>query len=205
MASSSLLLFGPVSSWPNRAYFSELQISLQEDSDLEFLVKIIKELPSLWPILQELASHRSTIPGAEQLDQLKDLLRPVALPDVWAVGNLTAIPLTVISQIVEFLRIRREGSNATFPGVDNVQGFCVGFLAAAALASSRDEIEFRRFAATAIRLAVCIGFIVDLNEESSQDPLDRTSSVAVRWKKDSGKESFERILRNYPTVSFYDL
>lgn len=202
MAASSLLLFGPLSSWPNQAYFSELQRSLQKDPELEFLVRLIEELPLLWPILQQI-SELSTITGAEQLDRLKDLLNPLTLPDSWAVGSVAAIPLTVICQIVEFLRLRRNASNATFPGVDNVQGFCIGFLAAAALASSRDEIEFRHFASVTVRLAVCIGSIVALNEESCQDPLDRSSSLAVRWKQDLDTEFFEKILRNYPTVSLH--
>ena len=201
MSGSSLLLFGPVSPQLNQDYLSDLQRSILEDSELDFLIGVIEELPSLWPIVQKEFPEFSTIPGAEQLEQLKRLRSPVQLPDVWASSNLVLAPLTVISHIAEFLRLSRTTRNTNFPGVENVQGFCVGFLAAAAVASSRDKIEFRRSASTAIRLAVCVGAIIDLNDGSFRNPADRSSAIVVRWKTESGKEAFERILKDYPSVS----
>ncbi len=127
----------------------------------------------------------------------------MSLPDTSTIGNVVSVPLTVISQIVDFLRLGRKAGNATFSRFDNVQGFCIGFLTAAALAISKDEDEFRHFASVAIRLSVCIGSIIDLNEKSLHDPLNRSSSMAVRWKKLSGKEKFEQVLRDYPSVSLH--
>ena len=202
MAVSSLLLFGPVSPRPNQTYLSELQKSLNQCSELQFLVEVIEELPSLWPTLQTVSPDLCKIQGDEQLDQLKGL-SSMTLPDSWAVGNVVSAPLTVIWQIVDFLRLGRKAGNATFPRFDNVQGFCIGFLTAAALAISKDEDEFRHFASIAVRLAVCIGSIIDLNERSLHDPLNRSSSMAVRWKTLSGKENFEQVLRDYPSVSLH--
>ena len=201
MAASSLLLFGPLSPQPNQAYLSDLQRCILDDLDLEFLNGVISELPSLWLALQKEFPELSIITGAEQLEQLKRLLSPMQLPDVWASSNLVLAPLTVISHIADFLRLRRTARNTIFPGIDNVQGFCVGFLVAAALASSWDEIEFRRSASTAIRLAVCVGAIIDLNDRSFRNPADRSSAIVVRWKTESGKQAFEGTLKDYPSVS----
>ena len=201
MAASSFLFFGPVSPRPTQEYLSGLQKSIIEEPDLEFLIGVIEELPSLWPTLQHEFTELHTIPGAEQLEQLQRLLKPVQLPDVWASSNLVLAPLTVISHIVEFLHLRRTIGNTNFPGIDDVQGFCVGFLAATAVGSSRDEIEFRRFASTAIRLAVCVGAIIDMNDGPFRSPVDGSSAMVVRWKTDSGKEAFEGTLKDHPSVS----
>lgn len=202
MAASSLLLFGPVAPRPTQTYLSALQTALLETPDLKFLVDVIHDLASIWPTLEKAYSELSTIPGVQQLDQLKLLTTSSTFSNVETLSNVVLAPLTVISQVVEFWHLRRKAGKATFPGTDNVQGFCVGFLTAAALASSRDEVEFQRFASAAIHLAVCIGAIIELNEGSLNDPLDRSSSVAVRWKSDLAKEAFERTLKEYPDVSW---
>ena len=124
----------------------------------------------------------------------------MTMPDSGTVGNVVSAPLMVISQIAEFLLLGQKAGNAVFSGFDNVQGFCIGFLTAAALAIFRDKDEFRRFASIANRLAVFIGSIVNLKERPLHDPLDRSSSMAVRWKMPSGREKFEDILRDYPSA-----
>ena len=174
MTVTSLLLFGPVSPKPTQAHLSELQKSLNQSSELQFLVEFIEELPSLWPALQTVSPDLCSIQGDEQSDQFKGL-SCMALPNSWTVGNVVSAPLTVVPQIAEFLLLGRKAGDATFPGFNNVQGFCIGFLTAAALAIFKDKDDFRHFASIAIRLAVCIGSITDLNE----NPLDRSSSLAV--------------------------
>lgn len=200
MTPSSLLLFGPTSPRPNQAHLSELQKSLNQYPELRFLIKVVEDLPSLWPTLQTLSPDLCAIQGDEQLDQIK-CLSFMTLPDSGIVGNVVSAPLTVISQIVEFLRLGRTAGDARYPRFENVQGFCIGFLTAAALATSKDEDDFRHFASVAIRLAVCIGSIIDLKESSIHETLDRSSSMAVRWNTLSGNEDFEQVLRDYPSVS----
>ncbi len=207
MAASSLFLFGPVSPRLTQAYLSELRISIVENQDLNFLVEAVEELPSLWPTLQQACPHFSKVSGAEKLGQLSYFLKFGTFPNGKAlnqgVDNIMLAPLTVISQVIEFLRLGRETENATFPRLENVQGFCIGFLAAAAVASSQDETEFRKSVPIALRLAVCIGSTVDLDEASFNDPLDHSSSVAVRWTTDLGQANLERALDHYLNVGFF--
>ena len=125
------------------------------------------------------------------------------MPDDHEPGNVVSAPLTIISQIAEYLNLSQEGEEAALPSLDNVQGCCVGFPTAIVVACSRDKDEFRELAAIAIRLAMCIGALVDLDEASMHDSRDRDTAVAVRWRTDPGEETFVRILEDYPTVSLH--
>ncbi|KAL8720221.1 MAG: hypothetical protein Q9225_002883 [Loekoesia sp. 1 TL-2023] len=198
MAASSLLLFGPVSPRPSPTYLAQLRKSITERTDLRFLTVLIKELPNLWPTILRASPQLNSIPGGEQLDQLNHFLTSGTLPNADGLSNLVVAPLTVISQISEVLSQDRNPEDTMIPISENVQGFCLGFLAAAVFAISRDVVELRKFASAAVRLAVCIGAIVDLDEASHEDPADRRSSIAIRWKTESGKDNLERVLRDYP-------
>ncbi|KAL9024283.1 MAG: hypothetical protein Q9196_006628, partial [Gyalolechia fulgens] len=179
MAASALLLFGPVSPRPSQAYLSQLQTSITERGDHKFLVELIQELPDLWPTILQASPQLHSVRGAEQLDQLNPFLATGTLPDAGALSNLVAAPLTVISHISEVLSQSRDSGQVTIPALDNVQGFCIGFLTAAALATSRDTIELRQYASVAVRLALCIGAVIDLDEASFNDPSAHRSSATV--------------------------
>ena len=201
MTAPSLLLFGPVSPRLSHEYLGEIQRSIKGNPDLKFLADTVDELPSLLHTIQQASPFPERSLGVGQLDQLASLLHSGILPKIATLNNTVLAPLTVLSHIAEFLPRVREFGNAPFPTVNNVQGFCIGFLTAAALAVSRKESEFQTFAATALRLALCVGYVVDLHDESIEEPLDRFVSVAICWKTGSGKEDFEGILGNYPSVS----
>ncbi|KAL9020402.1 MAG: hypothetical protein Q9185_002376 [Variospora sp. 1 TL-2023] len=198
MAASSLLLFGPVSPKPTPTYLARLRTSIEERTDLKFMRGLIKGLPSLWPVIVQACPQLSSIAGSEQLEQLDQFLTSGTLLDTDALSNLIVAPLTIISQISEVLSQDRDRKDASFPRLENVQGFCLGFLTAAAFASSRDPTDFRHYASVAVRLAVCIGAVVDLDEASHDDPFGRHSSIAVRWKASTGKDDLTKVLKDYP-------
>lgn len=210
MTASSLLLFGPQSSRFTQAYLSELRTLILGNPDLNVFVDAITELPSLWPNLQEACPHLSSIQGVEQLNQLTEFLTHGAFQDFRALKtNVVLTPLTLISQAVEFLRLSQKAEFGTFPAflqeqptTSGVQGFCVGFLAAAAVACSQNKKELVQYLSIALRLAVCIGSIIDLDEERLVDPLARSSSFAIQWKTENGQEFLERTLKCFPHVSF---
>lgn len=203
-----VLLFGPQSTHFTEERLLELRESIVGNTSLIFLVDAIRELPSLWPTLQQACAHLNKVPGAEQLNQLCRFFEVGTLPNVTGLNNILLAPLTVISQIVEFLRLDEEAVGTAFPnlfeedsGLGDVQGFCVGFLVAAAVACSRDRTEFQHNSAIALRLAVCIGSIVDRDEGIFLNQLDRSCSFAVRWKTELEQAHFESTLSSYPSVS----
>ncbi|KAL5358190.1 putative polyketide synthase [Aspergillus floccosus] len=65
------------------------------------------------------------------------------------------------------------------------------------VACSRDAREFQELASNAIRLAVCIGALVDLDEITSGG----ATSVAIRWESQESYERLRKILIQEPNVN----
>ncbi|CAD6445408.1 396a7191-6a6b-451c-91a5-509a146bbc9c [Sclerotinia trifoliorum] len=78
-----------------------------------------------------------------------------------------------------------------------VQGFCTGFLTAAAIDLSENEEQLAVNTATSLRLAMCIGAYIDQNV-ISVDSLSPVSTLPVRWKQGQfSKAQVKKILRGY--------
>ena len=119
--------------------------------------------------------------------------------------NVLLAPLTVASQLASALHDEQlEGPKISLPATDtliDVQGFCVGFLTAAIIASSRDIEDLKVLAAKALALAVCIGAAVDSDEAAFQNSCDGFSSCIVQWKKESHNAIIKDALAATPLVS----
>ena len=199
-----LLLFGPQIPRLVPARLTDLRKTILEDHKLQFLVRVVKDLPALWDTtILPGCPHLSRLADAKrQLQQLAAFLESedVDLPPARPPYNLLLVPLTVVAQIAEYISLGRKGP---------VQGFCVGFLAAAAVASARNKTELEKWTATAVRLAVCIGAIVDLdeNERSNGDSESSgcSSTWSVSWTSNQEKEYLDETLASFPQVIPYGL
>ena len=207
-----VLLFGPQSTHFTEDHLLELRKAIVGNTSLSPLTDAIRELPSLWPTIQKTCPHSDRVRGADQLDQLCRFFETGTLPNVAGLNNILLAPLTVISQVVEFLRLDEEAESSMLQalsladsGPGSVQGFCIGLLAATAVVCSRDKTEFLHYSSIALRLAVCVGSIVDGDEETFSNPHDRSSSFAVRWKTGSEQAHFESTLSSFSNVSLHDL
>jgi hypothetical protein len=189
----TLLLFGPQTPLLTRSELSKLWAVINTEPKLAFLLETIKSLPSLWA-----STILSSCPNFRRLTSVDDNLRrlvqffDIGDPDVLPIEppcETILVTLTVISQIAELISL---------PRTCNVQGFCVGFLAAAAVASSHTDADLERWAATALRLALCVGAVVDIDElERSNNP---SSTWSLRWTTDTEEELFRRTLASFPEV-----
>lgn len=205
---STYALFGPVvTSWTTEG-LKELQISLQDNSALSFLREALLNLPSLSSSLQT----EDILPLVSKLDhlhQLADFASGQALPDAASLSNVHLAPLTVVYQAAEFLRsaglLERTPDNEltevsrSLPKLQGVQGFCLGFLSAAAVAASKDLEAFERNFTTAIRLAACIGAVIEADLQSHTDGL---KSLSIRWKTDTARIQADTCLGSISDVSF---
>jgi len=193
-AETTLLLFGPQTSRLVPSRLSQLWSTINSEPRLAFLGEIVRTLPALWEytVLPSCPHFERLLSAGDQLRQLVQSL------ETGATNNLTSsppcelllVPLTVLSQIAEYISLDREGT---------VQGFCVGFLAAAAVASSHNRIELERWTATAVRLALCIGAIIDIDERERSS--NRSSTWSVRWASGTEEEHFQQSLASFPEVS----
>lgn len=188
---NTLILFGPQITRLLPSHLAELR-AIINDPNFSFLLDVVKELPSLWPLIRESCDPLRHIPGQEQLQQLENFFDTGELPQVEPPNNIILAPLTVLAQVAEYLRLGRTG---------NTQGFCVGFLAAAVVASAQSETELQQLAAAAVRLAVCIGAAIDL-DKVTLDPQDRSFAYSVHWTSTAEKTHLEKALASFPKVCF---
>lgn len=197
----TLLLFGPQMTRLAGSHLTDLRTTILGDPELDFLVKIIRDLPSQWATTVQTAcpSLASRGLGASQtqqlLQQLVDLFDKEEVPHSEPPNNAVLAPLTVVAQVAEYLRLGRRG---------HVQGFCIGFLTATAVASSRNRDELVRLAGVAIRLAACVGAVIDLDEREQlgrPGSLGLNSAHSVRWTSSAEKQHLEKTLALFPEVS----
>lgn len=129
------------------------------------------------------------------LGTLAAFARGEAIPDPQCLkSNVLLAPLTLVSQVLDWLHI--------MPSEDFiVQGFCIGFLSAAVVSSSRnkDRSEFERSVANSIRLAACIVLLIDA-EDATHATSDRATAVSVRCQSPSDRALLETTLDLFPQV-----
>ncbi|OTA83740.1 hypothetical protein M434DRAFT_83728 [Hypoxylon sp. CO27-5] len=191
-------LFGPqVTNWTSDS-LSSLQFDLLGNPNLEFLSKSLTELPSLWSLLEKDYGSQD-FSGVKKLRELHDFATGGSKAlDSQNLTNTHLAPLTVVSHIVKFIRsVDNPGTKESLARFNATQGFCIGFLSAAALASANDWDEFKRNVSGAIQLAACIGIAVDA-EEASHSAQDRATAVSVHWKTASDRAYLEACLDLFP-------
>lgn len=206
----SLLVFGPQTDLTLDQDIEGLRQELKNSPRLSSLKEAVDELPRLWQRLVAFDDNLSQVPGEEYLGLLKGwvnnggpLPHPTSTPP-----NHFALAVTVILQIAQYSRyIDTLGSDTHRKVVESVkeagiQGFCVGFLSAVAVAVSASEDELGPSAAVALRLAVCIGAYVDKDGAYSPDATTYTA-IAIRWSKASNEGRFqvEKLVQSIPHVS----
>ena len=188
------VLFGPQCSNFDEVS-AQISTALAEDSSVQFISEILQELPSLWADITKALPSLCQISGYEQIIALVQQLHGSPSPPTAEPMSVILTPLTVISQILEFIKLKE------FNGEQNIidtQGFCVGFLSAIVVAYSKGEDEFRVLTATIVRLAICIGALVDLDELVH----GTSRSIAVRWKDLAGCKKFQQVIASHPEVNF---
>ncbi|GAP87780.1 putative thiolase-like protein [Rosellinia necatrix] len=203
----SLLVFGPQNGFPSEEVLEDLRRELISNPYLSALTKAVAELSQLWRALVDFDENLLEVSGADYLDQLAHWVQEGgSFPHLQGCPpNLYALAVTFLLQISQYARYLRHLGSASHSqllqsvGDAGIQGFCVGFITAIVVASSRTEADIGRAAAVGLRLAVCIGAYVDLDAIRSRDA-SGTSCVAVRWGESSParKDDVDAIVRSYP-------
>lgn len=206
--SPSLIVFGAQTTPPTLEFLTLLRGCLLHDPLLQHFLIAIKGLPALWQDLIEHDLDLQRVPGHESLDAIQQWLNngsSICTSEI--PPNVLSSPLTVIIHIVQYFHyLRNNGCGATHASIlqsaqiGGIQGFCTGLLSAIAIACSKSEDMIVELAATALRLAVCIGAYVDLDGAFANPP-NETSCLVVRWRSDVQKDFLHTVLRGCPEVS----
>ena len=181
--------------------------NVREDSQLSFLQVALSQLVDVWEFASESFQAQWRPPQKNKLAILQAFLNGqdiLGAIDNQKNNNILLAPLTVALQIVKLLQKSPDSSiSSLFQAnrrVENVQGFCIGFLTAIVIAYSSDEAQFRILCNKAINLAMCIGAIVDNSEDSIADSNLKRTSLAVRWKSESHEKRMKQLVDQYPDV-----
>lgn len=191
-ASPLLILFGPQKPCLSQIHALNLASTMRNNEAFSFLLDAIRGLPLLWRDIKNSCPRFNHVLGEHQLRALSKLLCNGAKLDEHDYGSIFLMPLTVIAHSVEYLQFNESGIT---------QGFCVGFLAAAAAASSSTKVELQASISKALNLAVCIGAVVDADAASTSPASLAAQTYSVTWKDDAQANKFDSILENLPGVS----
>ncbi|CBF80428.1 hypothetical protein AN8383.2 [Aspergillus nidulans FGSC A4] len=164
---------------------------LSNQRNANWLHDAIRDLPSVWHDILRLWPAAEKLHGDARLRQLSAFLGGGTLrPDMAEPMNFLLVPATVLRHLVDFLELKEDKNY----DVCDIQGFCVGFLAAIAAACwSDNEDEFGKVVSTVLRLAVYIGAAVDLDELCEQP----ARSIAVRWRTAQEHKLLTEVLTRY--------
>ncbi|KUI58292.1 Conidial yellow pigment biosynthesis polyketide synthase [Cytospora mali] len=187
-------LFGPqITHWTAES-LSDIQTALLHDTDVGFLRQTLLEIPSLWNLLEGEFKVENGFSGPDQLRGLQQFAEGTLPLNPQKLSNTQLAPLSVISQTLEFIR---NVPKRDLMGFQAAQGFCIGFLSAAALSSATDRGKFEANICNAVRLAACIGYIVDSHEASIEEE-DRANAISIRWKTRADKAQVQSCLGLFP-------
>lgn len=199
------LLFGPQCESLHHPV-AYIRAAIDDDPKLLFLAKVIEELPEVWPRIEESYPYLAQVNGLEQLETLRNLFsgkRSSNFASTVEDTNLLLTPVTVVRQLVEFYKLKGKVYHPVLHSpphnasrIVNTQGFCVGMLAAITVSCSDDKFKFQEIASNAIRLAVCVGALVDLDEKTG----DGYQAVIVRWKSQTELGFLKQLLKEKEKV-----
>ena len=210
----SLLVVGPKRNGITSKDLADLRSTITSTPDLAFLTQNVAELESLWPTIAAALPELENVQGQETLDSLHQFFKSGDISSLAKTkGRYNSIVLdivTVLAHIVDFWRLATTkietgifAASITRPDscLFDIQGFCLGFLTAAAVASSKDKANLEASIAKILRIAVCIGALVESDATKLERAGESATILSVSWGSQAEYEDFNNILKAHPTVS----
>ena len=207
---NTVLLFGPQALSFREASFCRVRLSVSKSPTCQWILDAIEDLPNQWNILRKEFSKLSVVPGAELLQELRSWFRNGAmkqkadnlLPNILLSPLVVLIQLTQYAEHLEFAKADyRPNHQDVFarrqPGTETL-GFCTGILSAVVVSCCTNQYDFEKLGATAVRLAMLVGALVDAQEV--HDKHGESRSLATVWKSHESSLQMSNILERFPEV-----
>lgn len=200
---TQLLLCGPQSHLPSDPDpLKPLHaLLLRRTSLCTALSSAARDLPALLRLLCAFDSSLHNVPTAS-IDFLRQWLESGSVSQpVDELLSVVALPFAVLLQSALFLQhLDDDNASQNTQSLPQyaVQGFCTGFLTAAAIAFSQNEDQLAENIVISVRLAACLGAYIDQNALYAE-PANPACSLSVRWREFS-KPQVEDLLARYPHV-----
>ncbi|EFR04739.1 phenolpthiocerol synthesis polyketide synthase ppsB [Nannizzia gypsea CBS 118893] len=199
-------LFGPQALAFRGESFDKLKVVLFNTPYNEWILNVIETLPGWWNAASKELPFIQAFPGGKLLDKLATWVKEKTIVDaIFPLPNILLTPLVVITHLIQYQRYL-EHIDPTCPADNCFQspihtesealGLCTGLLAAIAVSRSASPEEFRRNGATAIRLAMLIGALVDSENESNSE--GGAVSQSITWDSLKSQVKMLEILKQFP-------
>ncbi|OTB20766.1 hypothetical protein K445DRAFT_18037 [Daldinia sp. EC12] len=202
-AGPTVLMFGSLALSFNEASFAQVRKIATENDDFRWALNSIAELPQICRSLTTYIPSLKTESALGQLEDLSDAFwtgRPLNTP--FPLPNKLLIPLVVISHLTQyatFLCTKTEGRqidlfDTSRSDTRETLGLCIGLLSAFAVSSAENNEQFKKYAAVAVRLAMLIGTVVDVQDEV----IGPSKSLSAVWNSAQGGENLQRVVESFP-------
>ena len=203
----NFVIFGPQRNLPDPETLSRLRlVTISEPK----LTAAIRDLPRFWCALVQSLPELHGSPGLKVLQELKSWIDHGHLPPPsQPLPNVLLTPLSILSDIANYLHGLRglftdqiDGHAAILESAGEYGGFyglCTGLLSAIAVACSKEQNQIGDFGTVALRLAVCVGAIVDV-EGAFRVPPDEACCLNMRSRFED-ESKMMKILQGFPEVS----
>lgn len=192
------LVFGPQCLAFDRTAADELRAYLVGDTSMSWACETLRGLTSYW---DELESNIPGLRGSSGVEALADLDFWLSTGDFRVVNfplpNILLTPLVVVLHLAQYQKLRR--SDTASRHISETLGLCTGLLSAAAVSCSETDEQLPRHGATAVRLAMLLGAVVDSNDVSL-GPEKCAKSFSVAWTSNGMRSELDNILESFPEV-----
>jgi hypothetical protein len=173
------------------------------------MIDVLDELPAHYRTAAETGHLPSlnAIPGERELRELDRWFRCDDLSTAKFPLSYTQLaPLLMMTHFVQYgqylkltkakLGCKRENVGAEgSSAVVEIVGFCIGLLSGVVVSAARNQEQLRRLGAVALRLAILLGALGDVQEKE-----EAYTSLATAWRTADIEEQLDKILDQYHGV-----
>ncbi|KAL2793473.1 hypothetical protein BJX66DRAFT_351725 [Aspergillus keveii] len=187
--------------------FRRLQATVLDNPEHHWMIDVLGELPAHYRTAAGTSYLPSlnTIPGETDLRELDRWFRCDDLSTAKFPLSYTQLaPLLMMTHFVQYgqylkltkakLGCKREAVGAEgSSAVVEIVGFCIGLLSGVVVLAARNQEQLRRWGAVALRLAILLGALGDVQEKEEE-----YTSLATAWRTANAEEQLNKILDEYP-------
>lgn len=207
---SLLLLFGPQFLSFGDKELCRVQEQILRIPNHDWITTIITDLPRHWNSVLDALPQLKSVCEKTAVDDLANWFPDGSFKATkFPLPNVLLTPLVVIAQLSQYYEYSEAENGARESDVASrvqsqrsleVTGFCTGMLSALVVALSQGHDAFVKNAATAVRLAMLIGAVVDAQDVSRGAP-NEARSITAMWTSPLERKDVEKVLDKFEDVS----
>ncbi|KAL6849010.1 Type I Iterative PKS [Amphichorda felina] len=205
---NSILLFGSQVLAPNDDVLGSIRSRVLSSDDNLWILDVLADLPEWLAKLKDV-SNTFHATAEKLLVDLNIWFRTGRSPSTtFSSFNVVLTPLTVIHHLLQYTAYLKTAYQEVDPnrrfGMSRYStetvGFCTGLLSASAISCSRHRQSFEQYGASAIRVAILCGLVVDAQNNSPTEA--QATSLAAVWHSPQARKQMIEILEESPETRY---